>query len=175
MEPKDPPPGQLVHTSMHLCAQVVDPELCAINHMIEFCKRYHERLDTRPHVQPDRHPIARPAPPSSQERCPLVSRRKPTGPHRLPVSQPHPRAVLCSTLPLLCALALSSCGMSGTASTDASPAAQEASTASHSAAPSMPGDGQKSSAAPPQTASASPSEPTPTTQTSSGSRACRST
>ena len=55
--------------------------------------------------------------------------------------------------------------MSGTASTDASPAAQEASTAPHSAAPSTPGDGQKSSAAPPQTTSASPSEPTPTTQT----------
>ena len=95
-----------------------------------------------------------------------MSSCKPTRPHRLPASPSHPRAVLC-TLPLLCALALSSCGTSGTASTDASPApsAQEASTASHSATPSTSADGQKSSTAPPQTASATPSQSTSTTQT----------
>lgn len=84
-----------------------------------------------------------------------MSSCKPTRPHRLPASPSHPRAVLC-TLPLLCALALSSCGTSGTASTDASPAPS---------APSTSADGQKSSTAPPQTASASPSQSTSTTQT----------
>lgn len=99
-----------------------------------------------------------------------MSSRKPTRPHDLPSSPSRPRGVL-RVLPLLCTLALSACGTSGTASSDAAstPPVQETSAAAHSAAPSASEGQQKSSAAPLQTASSSPSQsaqsaedPTPT-------------
>lgn len=71
------------------------------------------------------------------------------------------------TLPLLCALTLSACGMSGTTSSEAAstPSAQETPSASHSAAASPSGGGQRPSAAQTQTA---PGSPSPSTQATDG-------
>ena len=70
-------------------------------------------------------------------------------------------------LPLLCALTLSACGMSGTTSSEAAstPSAQETPSASHSAAASPSGGGQRPSAAQTQTA---PGSPSPSTQATDG-------
>ena len=148
-------PEQLVHTSMCLCAQVVDTSFCAISHVTGFQKRRPKSLD-----------IAPSSPFSPQERWSPVSSSEPVHPHR-PHHLPARARRALPALPLLCALTLSACGMSGTTSSEAvsAPSAQETPSSPHSAAASPSGGRQRPSAAQTQTA---PGSPSPSTQATDG-------